>query len=250
MFDDFVVSAGGGRVGDRFDLPGHVKNPDYHFAFDDYGLLVELKQVSAYRPADTIDAWFNKLLRTGRIRPPIPPAGERLWIEPDSLSKADWAHFYGKFRPSVTKHLTRAAQQLKQTDLRLPPPRVGPRLCGLLLINTGDYNLPLDLMFRLVEWRVKREWHRGQFSKLDFVTCLTVDFAPRAQQHPLQGRHILRPSPHLLLGRAVWHLYDRWLHYFANAIGATVELHPGPAGQDPPPDLTGAHSGKLRRLAD
>ncbi len=248
MFDDFVVFAGGGRVGDRFELPGHVKNPDYHFAFDHYDLLVELKQVSAYRPADTIDAWFNKLLRTGRIRLAIPPAGERLWIEPDSLSKADWAHFYGKFRPSVTKHLTRAAQQLKQTDMRLPAPRVGPRLCGLMLINTGDYNLSLDLMFRLVEWRVKREWHRGHFSKLDFVSCLTVDFAPRPDQHPLQGHHILRPSPHPLLGRAVWYLYDRWLRYFADAIGATVDFLPDAGAAEPPYVLGGGYRGKIQRL--
>jgi len=161
MFDDFAAHAGGGRVTDIFDLPGRVKNPDYHFALADCELLVELKQISAYRPEDTTDAYFAKLLAQGRVRRYSSISATQVRIEPDSLSESDWARFYRKFRPSITKHLGKAAQQLKETDALLTSPSGKPRFCGLVLINSGDYNLPLDLMFRLVEWRVKREWKAG-----------------------------------------------------------------------------------------
>lgn len=245
MFDDFVAYAGGGRVTERFQLPNKVKNPDYHFAFAECELLLELKQISAYRPSDTVDAYFAKLLNNGRVRQPTRLSATRLRIEPASLSERDWHRFYQKFRPSVSKHLEKAARQLRETDALLGCDGARPRMCGLLLINSGDYNLPLDLMFRLVEWRTKREWRLGNFSKLDFVSCLTVDMF-RAGQHPLQGRHIVRPAPDPLLSQTVRHIYDRWLHYYAAAIEAKVEFHPGEESPDPPRILDGAFAGKIR----
>jgi len=247
MFDDFVVASGGGRVGDRFTLPPGLCNADYHFATADYDLLLELKQISAYRPQATLDAYFNKLLSLGRVRQATRPISGKLEIVPESLSERDWNRFYGKFRPAVSEHLRKAARQLKETDRHLPH-SAKPRLCGLVLINSGDYALPLDLMFRLVEWRVKREWQAGHFSKLDFVSCLTVDFAPLEGQHPLQGRHIIRPEPHPLLVGAVRRLYDDWLHYVANALGATVTFEPGASAPEPPLVLAGAYAGKLQRV--
>jgi hypothetical protein len=200
MFDDFAAQAGGGRVTDRFDLPDRVKNPDYYFAFAECDLLLELKQISAYRPGDTVDSYFGNLLHQGKVRKATRISATQLQVEPDSLNPSDWARFYRKFRPSITKHLGKAARQLKETDAILPRQPHRPRFCGLLLINSGDYNLPLDLMFRLVEWRTKREWQAGKFSKLDFVSCLTVDLI-RADQHPMQGRHTARAPPGRPLGR-------------------------------------------------
>jgi len=246
MFDDFVAYAGGGRVTERFALPAGVKNPDYHFDFANCELLLELKQITAYRRADSVDAYFSKLLEAGRVRNPVSLSSTQLRIEPASLSTHDWNRFYQKFRPGVSKHLEKAARQLKQTDGLLPSDVERPRFRGLLLINTGDFNLPLDLMFRLVEWRCKREWKLGNFSKLDFVTCLVVDMV-RPDQHPLQGRFIVRPGPHALLSPVVRHIYDRWLHYFADAIGAGVTFEPGEEESPESPFVVGgAFAGKIQ----
>jgi hypothetical protein len=217
MFDDFVRYAGGERVDKLFALPSHVKNPDYFFRFANCDLLLELKQISDYRKGDTVDAYFSKLIMQGKVRTPVSAKGMRTQIEPNSLSHADWTQFYKKFRPSVSRHLEKAAKQLKQTDAALPSKPEHPRICGLLLINSGDFNLTVDQMFRLVEWRTKREWKNGNFSKLDFVSCLLVDLI-RDDQNPLQGRHIVRPEPGLLVPHVVHYVYDRWIHYFATAI--------------------------------
>jgi hypothetical protein len=245
MFDDFVAYAGGGRVTDRFTLPSGVKNADYHFDFADCEALLELKQVSDYRPGDTIDAYFAKLMNEGRVRRAKRISATRFAIRPDSLSNRDWERFYRTFRPRVTKHLEKAARQLKETDALLLEHEGKPRVRGLLLINSGDYNLPLDLMHRLVEWRTKREWKNGFFSKLDFVSCLCVDLI-RNDQHPLQGRHIARPNPSPMVEPVVRHIYDRWLHYVAPAIGAEVTFHPGEAMPDPPMRIGGTFTGKVR----
>jgi len=249
MFDDFVAYAGGGRVMDRFDLPVQVQNADYHFAFSNCELLLELKQISNYKSGDTAEAHFKRLLGRGKVRKHTAISTTQIRIDPESLSLSDWNHFYGKFRPGVTGHLKKAARQLKETDRLLPPPMERPRLCGLLLINTGDYNLPLDLMFRLVEWRTKREWKAGNFSKLHFVSCLTVDLL-RRDQHPLKGRHIAHPEPHDLLPGAVQYVYERWLHYYAAAIGAEVTFQPDAALGESPLLLDGAFAGKIRMKHD
>jgi hypothetical protein len=62
---------------------------------------------------------------------------------------------------------------------------------GIMLLNTGDYNLPTDLLARLIEWKMKREWHDGHFRSLDFVSCATVDLVRRGQ-NPFHSRHIVR----------------------------------------------------------
>ncbi len=244
MFDDFILRSGGERVTDRLALPSRVKNSDYYLPLNDCELLLELKQISVYRPDDTVDAYFERLLRQGKLREYKTVSATQLRIGPESLSASEWDRFYGKFRPSITEHMKKAARQLKETDALLPPDPQKPRYCGLLLINSGDYNLPLDLMSRLVEWRSKREWHRGFFSKLDFVSCLTVDLF-RADQHPMQGRHIVRPEPHSLLSGVVRTVYEHWLHYYAEAIGAKVEFKPGANVRDAPLVLSGTFAGKL-----
>jgi len=246
MFDDFVLRLGGGRVTDRLALPSRVKNSDYYLPLEDCELLLELKQISVYRPGDTVDAYFEKLLRQGKLRSWTRASPTQMHIGPESLSASDWDRFYGKFRPSITDHIKKGARQLKETDMLLATDPRRPRFCGLLLINSGDYNLPLDLMFRLVEWRSKREWHRGFFSKLDFASCLTVDLM-RADQHPMQARHIVRPEAHALLPEAVRMFYERWLHYYAAAIGAMVEFKPHAPVRDAPLVLSGAFAGKLVR---
>jgi hypothetical protein len=246
MFDDFITRSGGGRVTDRFAIPDRVKNSDYFLPFDDCDLLLELKQISVYRRDDTIDAYFERLIRQGKVRQFTTVSPTQVTIGPESLTAGDWDRFYGKFRPSVSDHLKKAARQLKETDALLPAESHRPRFCGLLLVNSGDYNLPLDLMFRLVEWRTKREWHRGSFSRLDFVSCLTVDLV-RAGQHPMQGRHIVRPEPHALLPSVIRRVYENWLTYYADAIGAQVAFDPDAPGPDAPLVLSGAFVGKLGR---
>ena len=113
MFDDFITQAGGGRVKDRFDLPTLVKNPDYYWVCDEWELLLELKQISNFRPDNTLDAYFQILLRQGKVRNPTSISPTQLRIEPETLSLADWERYYRKFRPSVTKHLEKAAPRWK-----------------------------------------------------------------------------------------------------------------------------------------
>lgn len=244
MFDDFVKRSGGERVNVRFNLVSHVKNPDYYFALSDCELFLELKQISNYHPGDTVEAYFAHLQRLGKVLNAAPAGQGQMRIEATSLSMADWDRFYRKFRPAVSKHIEKAARQLRETDALLPPQGDRPRFCGLLLINSGDYNLPRDLMFRLVEWRTKREWKGGKFSKLDFVTCLTVDLM-RAGENPMQGRHIIRPQPPVRLPGVIRLIYESWLRYYAEAIGACVEFHPDIKVADPPLALSRGYAGKI-----
>jgi len=73
----------------------------------------------------------------------------------------------------------------------LPSTKI-PRLKGLILINSNDYNLPTDLMFRLIEWKLKKEWKMGYFTSIDFVSCAATIDMYKQNQTPLYARHIIR----------------------------------------------------------
>jgi len=248
VFDDFVRYAGGGRVADRFEIPAQVRNADYHFDLEDFEILLELKQINKYGAARTADAYFSKLIEQGRVLRLRPLSDGQARIDPESLPPNEWRKFYKSFRPSITDHLDKASRQLKQTDRLLRAEGGKPRFCGVMLINSGDYNLPLDLMYRLVEWRTKNMWKSGRYSKLDFVSCLTIDMI-REGQHPLQGRHIGRTAD-ATLTRAVHYIYDRWLFYCADAIGMELEFRPHETMADPPLQLSGQFQGKIRRVGE
>lgn len=242
--DDFVSFAGGSRVEKRFIVPRNTRNADYYFDQGDYDLILELKQISTFRPVDTVDAYFSARLREGKVKRFTPLGNGKIRIEPDSLTLSDWNHFYKRFRPSITTQLDKAASQLKATDAFLPATRAR-RIRGAMLVNSGDYNLSTDLLFRLVEWRVKDKWKNGRYSALDFVTCVTLDLLLE-DRHPFHGRHIVRTMDDSMLEDAVTHLYDRWIHYGADAIGATVRFDPTTQVGDDPIKVSTPVRGKRR----
>jgi hypothetical protein len=246
VFDDFVRFAGGHRLSECVSIPPGRLNADYHFEFDDAEIILELKQVNAYRPSRTVDEYFAKLIRDGSMRGFETLPDGRARISPNSLNDRQWHSFYSTFRSSVSDHLKTAARQLKSTHALLPSHR-RRRIQGVVLINSGDFNLPTDLLLRLVEWWLKREWKMGRCGSIEFVRCHAIDMV-RDGQNPLYARHIARRATDEPAVAALRYLHDRWVQYGADAIGATVEFLEGAVADEATPDLSGRFRGKIRFL--
>jgi hypothetical protein len=221
MYDDFVHFANGSRIDKKFAIPDGKKNADYHFDLDQFEIILELKQLNKYSKFNTVDQYFSEQLSKGKIKRFERLPNNEIRISPDSLGKSDWNDFYKRFRPSVSNNLKDAAIQLRDTEAFLPPAQKR-RIKGVMLINSGDFNLPTDLLFRLIEWKMKREWKMKSFRSIDFVSCTTIDMY-KENQHPLYARHIARSTQDNALVTAVHYLYDRWIHYAALALG--LEVH-------------------------
>ena len=244
VFDDFVRFAGGHRLSERVNIPPGFLNADYYFEFDSLEIILELKQVNAYRSSKTVDEYFGQLIQNSKVRDVVRLPNGRARIRPDSLSDSEWRRFYKMFRSSVSDHLKTAARQLKSTNSLLPPAR-GRRVQGVVLVNTGDFNLPIDLLLRLAEWWLKHEWQMGRCSSIEFVRCHAIDMI-RDGQNPLYARHIARRATDDMLVAALRYFHDRWIHYGADAIGATVEFHEGAVADDVTPDVSQRYRGKIR----
>jgi hypothetical protein len=221
MFDEFICSVGGSRVEDSFTVPAGKKNADYWVEFEGAELILELKQLAKYVPTKTVSDYFSDLINDGAVRSASPVSPGVLRVGPESLSAADWDRFYRKFRPSVESSLRHAAIQLKDTDGFIP--RGGKRrFRGAFFLNSGDFNLPTDLLFRLVERKVKLEWKGGKYGALDFVSCATIDMFS-SEVHPLHARHIARSTADRELVATVRWLYEAWLAYVGSVVGFVVE---------------------------
>lgn len=115
---------------------------------------------------------------------------------------------------------------------------------GVVLVNTGNYNLPTDLLFRFAEYKLKREWHDRYFRSIDFVSCLTMDMF-RDGFDRFYAKHIQRPAADEAVRKVAAYLYERWVHYAAPAFGAEVSFEEGLQVESPPADLTTPFAGKL-----
>ncbi len=244
VHDDFVSFAGGARLTDRFEVPVGCKNVDYYFEGDGWELLLELKQVRAFRPSRTVEQYFEQLIAAGRVRQVEHLGSGRVRITPQSLTRREWNLFYKNFCPTVSDALKKAARQLKATAEFLPP-SLKRRIGGVILINSGNFNVSNELMLRFVEWRMKREWKGGHYQAIDFVRCHAMDMI-HDQQNPLQGRQIARSAADALVVSVVRHLYDRWLHYGAAAVGAKVEFIEGECEPEVKADVSRRFQGKIQ----
>lgn len=243
VFDDFIAFSGGCRVTDIAQIAKGVKNADYVLEADEARLIIELKQISKYDRVKSVDEYFSDLLRQGRIISPPPMGSRKLHIGPGSLSPSEWTRFHREFRPRIPKSLDTAARQIKATPKILP--LTTKRTIGVaILVNTGDYNLPVDLMFRIVERHAKAKWKVGRFSSLDAILCLSMDMLKNGQ-HPLHGRAIARDAADKQVAGSAHYLFDRWVHYGAAAVGASVQFTPGLLTADPF-QLGGGIDGKIR----
>lgn len=221
MFDDLMRTFGGHRIDEVCAVPEGRKNADYLIDLGDYEVLIELKQVRKYAAGQTVDAYFQKQLDAGQVRHLEPISSGRARVVPESLSGSGWKHFYKTFRGQVPGALSEAARQLRATESLLPA-STKRRIKGVILANTGDFNLSTDLLYRLALWKLNREWKFGQFRSIDFAICLSVDFM-REGQHPLHARGIVRSTADEELVVATRQIFDRWVRYGADAIGAQVE---------------------------
>lgn len=220
IYDDFIQYAGGIRLTDKFSVPNKKDNADYLFYLEDREIILELKQVTKYEKYNSIDEYFTKELKKGKLNKFRRIGGDKIEISPDSLPKSEWNRFYKRFRSSITTNLNKASSQIKDTESFISPP-IKRRFKGVILINTNDYNLSTDLFFRLIEWKVKKEWKIGKYSSIDFVSCTTIDMYKKGQS-PLYARHIVRTIENSLLVSAVTYLYEKWLHYVSHALNMTV----------------------------
>ncbi|MFA6136727.1 MAG: hypothetical protein WC667_01440 [Sulfurimonas sp.] len=220
VYDDFIRYAGGTRLTDKFNVPNGKDNADYIFYLNDYEIILELKQVTKYEKDNSIDEYFQKELNKGKLQNFKKLNGNKIQITPESLSKSEWDKFYKKFRPSISRTLNKASSQLKDTETFIHETNKS-RFKGVILINSNDYNLATDLLFRLVEWKIKKEWKMDNYSSIDFVSCTTIDMF-KNNQNPLYARHIAKTIDNPLLINAVRYLYEKWISYVADALNMKV----------------------------
>lgn len=242
--DDFVRFAGGALVTERFAVPLDSENADHFFDLEELEILVETKQLRSSSSAQTLDQYFSREFQRGRVKTFEPLGGSQIRITPESLSLRDWNRFYERYRSSVRDDLCKAVRQLRATEGFLPPPNKR-RVKGVVFFNTQDFALSTDLLFRLVEWKMNREWKLGHFNSIEFVLCLTVDMW-REGQHPLYGRGIVRTKANEAQVAAITHLYDSWVRYGAAAIGARVEYRETETLPNAMPELGVPNGGKLQ----
>ncbi|MBV1932810.1 MAG: hypothetical protein KUG71_13970 [Porticoccaceae bacterium] len=247
VYDDFVICAGGERVEIRISVPEGTANNDYVFDLEDCEILLELKQVTGHGRYKSVQDYFLNTLNKKRVRKLISTHGHgaEIRIALESLSKHEWRKFYENYRPSVSTHLKKSAKQLRAINNLLPSSNK-PRYKGVLLINSGDLSLATDLMYRLVEWKLKKEWRMGKFTSIDFACCTTIDMYKEGQ-HPLYARHIARSLEDLELVAAVKYIYESWIYYVADGIGSTVTKNKvvQPVNSSSI-DLTTSFSGKIQ----
>jgi hypothetical protein len=247
VYDDFIRYAGGVRVSERFNIPKNQHNADYYIECEGYDCIVELKQVQKYLTDATIDSYFDQLWRNGELRNAFPHAqpGMSIKIRPEDLTPRQWRRFYEKFRPGVRKALDKANSQLSDSD-KFIPRRHHRRVRAAIILNTNDYNLSTDLLFRIVERKVKLEWRANHYRSLDLVVCGAIDLFRRGQ-NALHARRIVRSIEYSVLVDAAWFINDRWIRYVASELGMEVTYSEDGNDVAPPPvEMLPAFEGKLR----
>lgn len=253
VYDDFVRCSDGWRVTDRFNVPSNYDNADYYFELDGYDLVMELKQIHKYLKDRTVDSYFNNLLSRGELRGALADAqpGTTIHISPEGLSFKQWRRFYETFRPNVLQALKKANSQLADSDLFIPHTRAR-RVRAAVLVNTNDYSLSTDLLFRIVERKVKLEWRAGHYRSLDMVICCSIDMH-RTGRNALHARRIVRSKDDSVLVDAAWFIHDRWARYVASELGLQIEYVSDDGEQASQPDkieVQPAFDGKLQLVAE
>lgn len=246
VFDDLVASMGGVRIAERCAIPENSLNADYLVERPDCEIVIELKQLHKYDKDQSVDEFFRSLLRQGRIRTFRTLGATQIEIVPESLDRVDWSKFYGKFRPNVVEHLDKAARQIKATQAFLPP-TAKRRIGGVVIVNTGDYHVSVDLLARFVEFRLKRMWRAGKYSSIDFAMCFALDMVKEGQ-HPFHAPAICRSVEDATVASNARFLFDRWIRYGASAVGAEVVFDPTAAAMPHQRQVSGGMTGKVRRV--
>ena len=244
MFDDFIKSAGGCRISDKYEIPQGKQNADYYFDLNSNEVIVELKQITRYTQHNTVDNYFSKLLQKGKVKNFDKLPDGKIGITPASLTDREWDRFYRKFCPAVESGLRKAANQLKNT-ISIIPSSDRKQFKGVVFLNSGNFNLPTDLLSQFVERKVKFEWKRGNFKSIDFVNCFTVDMYT-SKGHPLNSRIIVRSTKDAELVRTAFYLQESWCSYFATSFGMTIEKIETEQSQDLELQLSHPFEGKIR----
>lgn len=246
MYDDYIAHAGGRRVIDAVTVPSGISNADYLVEAAGHECILELKQVAKFDDDRAPERYFAEMYRTGDLRTYETLSATQIHVTPESLTRKQWHRFYDKCRPGIPDALVTANGQLRATEALLPH-SAKPRLRGVIMLNSGDYHLPTDLMFRLIQRKMTKEWRGGHLRAIDFVTCKSVDlFHP--DQHPLHARHIVRPGADDALKDVVRCLFESWVAYVNSELGADTVVGPSVQddGQGNRVDL--AFKGKLRLI--
>jgi len=229
VFDDYVAWAGGRRVVELVEPPPGADNADYVFEGDDWRLVIELKQIDKYDAAKSASAYFGDLHAKGMIRTWKDKGPGKITIGPESLTTKQWHRFYDKSWPQIPAALTKANRQVRETAALLPATRKR-QLGAAFVVNTGDYNLPTDLLYRFVERKVKKEWKGGAFRSLDFVACQSVDLY-HPEQHPLHARHITHDAKDAVARQVASWTFERWVAYANAELGTEATINWGAADQ-------------------
>ena len=247
MYTTFIQKFGGLRVAERLSIPAGKRNADYWVELGEVDLLLELKQISKYDASRTIDLYFTELIRRGKVKNIERTTTGKVQISPDSLSPTAWRRFYEKFRPAVENGLKEAAVQLRDTAELVAGPR--RKIGGVVLLNSGDYSLSTDLLFRLCEHKIRSEWKFGRFRSIDFVSCHTVDLQS-AKIHPLHSRHIVKSNADENLVGSVLYLQENWLSFVGETFGFEAKIVPSTYQEAQNLDLQTPFVGKIQKVED
>jgi hypothetical protein len=248
VMDDLVAFAGGHRLENAVGVPKLQRNADYYFDCTEFDCVMEFKQIRTYDTRRTVESFFAKMMREGRIIvPPGTAPGTKMTVDNSNMSASNWSYFYKKVRPSVVDQLCDADRQLRCTDAWLPRHRPS-RIKAVFLLNSGDFNLPIDLLGRIVRKKVSKEWHGGHFTNLDYVMCGAFDMH-RPGEHELRSHHLVRDYRPELEAFPCY-LHDKWIRYTAAELGLQVEFTPDPTATTwPEPEyleVVAPYKGKLR----
>jgi hypothetical protein len=252
VMDDFVEFAGGHRLGNLFEIPkgNGRRNADYYFDCGDFDCIMELKQVRAYDEQKTIESFWRRMEREQRFMvPPGTPVGTQFTVDRTNMSSRNWSYFYDKIRPNVVEMLKDADRQLRITDSWLP--RQHPaRLKAAFILNSGDFNLPIDMLGQIIRKKVNKEWQLGRFRNLDYTMCGSFDMH-RLGENQLRAHHHVRESRPEIYTLARY-MFDKWIRYTAEELGMSVEVTPADdpsaasTSDSPYIEMMAPYRGKLR----
>ena len=244
VFDDFVADIGGKRFVDAFAVPQNMKNADYYIERGDHALFVELKQIRTYEPSNTfLHQTFRFMSEHGGMELPI--KGTNLAISGKNSDKSQWLKYYDKLRPSVHADLRTANRQLGDS-VRLAAASHRRAIKGVLIFNTADFNLSTDLLFRIIERKVKYAWKAGKFRSIDFVMCGTIDMY-RKGAHPLQTHQIARTLGDNFLVTAIERFWNEWITYATSDLGLKASKEFTKRCTIENVDYSASFAGKLQR---
>jgi hypothetical protein len=171
--------------------------------------------------------------------------GERDFVAsmPGKAATGREVTFWDHVRPGILADIKKAERQVSRSKLLLGSGR--PVIGGLLLLNTNDELLPVDLMQKIVETRIGVSWSRSQLRSFDFAIGGVLDMT-WADRHPQHCFLLEKKSEREIVHVVIQRVWEAWKSFLIDGIGKSA--HEAFVARDRPgePDLGAMFCGKLQ----